>query len=522
MSSQLNPKQKTKLRNLFKNYPYFARNFLNIKPKSGLMKKFIFNEAQWKIHKAAEDQLRRTGKIRLIILKPRQVGTSTYIQGRIYHKTAYNPGQSGFILTHKDGATNNLFNMAKRFHKSVPSEIRPEIQKSNSKELVFAELDGGYRVGTAGSADVGRSDTLQYFHGSEVAFWKNTDSIMTGVLEAVADLPGTEIYLESTANGLGNMFHKEVQKAIAGESEYELVFIPWFDIDEYEDAPPADFVPTESENEIIDLYLQHLPKERQIGKLSWRRRKIQKLDGLWKFKQEYPSNADEAFQTSGNSLVKAEDIMRARQCNAKDPHAPLVFGVDPARDGDRSTIVFRRGREVPIYYKFEEMDSMRLAGILGRLIDRHKPVMVNCDTAYGWGTIDRLIEMGYDEYCQINGIHFNNSAVENDVYINIRAEMWCNVRDWLKRADINIPDENELHSDLTAVPDIRHTSDSLIKLISKDKIIEDYGRSPDLGDGLALTLALPVKNTRPKTHQRIEKPKGSPAPWKNRQRNQRR
>ena len=510
MSSKLAPKHKERLRRLVTDYPYFARNMMKIKDKTGKSIPFLFNEGQHIIHSKVEAQLASDGWVRAIILKPRQIGTSTYTEGRFYHKTGYQKGKSAFILTHEDRATSNLFNMAKRFHNSVPESLRPKTAKSNAKELVFEELDGGYRVGTAGSGNVARSDTIQYFHGSEVAMWKNTDEIMTGALETVPDMRDTEIILESTAKGIGNMFHTECMKALRGESEYILIFIPWFIIEEYEDKN-VDIEPTEEEEEIISLFFPELPRERQLGKISWRRRKIIKLGRLWKFRQEYPSTVDEAFQTSGDSLIRAEDILRARGCKRKDKNAPLIMGVDPARDGgDRSVIMFRQGREVPHYYKFDDMDQMRLAGILAKLIDQHKPAAVNIDVAHGYGTIDRLNEMGYSG---VNGIHFSRKAIESDIYRNVRAEMWCNMREWFMKDDINIPDKDELHADLTSVPDIKHTSDGTIRLVSKEKIKEEYKRSPDLGDALALTFAVPVSR---KDFKQKPKVVSSGAKWKRR------
>ncbi len=78
--------------------------------------------------------------------------------------------------------------------------------------MVFDALDSGYRVGTAGTEGVGRSETIQYFHGSEVAYWKNADSHMSGILQAVPEEDGTEIILESTANGIGGLFYPAFPK----------------------------------------------------------------------------------------------------------------------------------------------------------------------------------------------------------------------------------------------------------------------------------------------------------------------
>lgn len=491
------------------NFPYFAENILKIKDKAGTISPFRFNRAQEYINNKLEEQKRLTGKVRAIIVKARQMGSSTYIEGRFYHKATRNKGKSIFILTHEGESTKKLFEMAKRYHENVPEPLRPRTKNSNAKELIFEDLDSQYFVGTAGNADVGRGGTVQYFHGSEVAFWKNTDSIVTGVLQSVPDMPNTEIILESTANGVGNMFYRMSIEAAKKDSDYQLIFIPWFWMIEYESEYKEDIVITQDEELFIETYLKDLDQNQVKRKIAWRRKKLKELGKEWKFKQEYPSTFTEAFQVSGDSLVSVEHIVKARQCTKTDKSAPMIVGVDPARSGDRTVIAFRRGREMPHYYAFEDMDEMRLAGILANIIDKHNPAAVNFDVAYGYGTIDRLREMGYNN---INGIHFGEKALESDIYRNIRAEMWCNMGKWIEQDDVNIPDDDELHADLTSVPDIQYTSDGTIKLISKDKIKEAYGKSPDIGDALALTFAIPV-NPAQKT-KRITKGASSSVKWK--------
>ena len=105
---------------------------------------------------------------------------------------------------------------------------------ANASELRFDALDSGYKVGTAGTRGVGRSATLQLLHGSEVAFWPHRRRRhAAGVLQAVADEPGTEVILESTANGVGNLFHQMWRDAETGASDYIAVFVPWFWQEEY-------------------------------------------------------------------------------------------------------------------------------------------------------------------------------------------------------------------------------------------------------------------------------------------------
>ncbi len=113
---------------------------------------------------------------------------------RFYHRATAARGLRVFILTHEEQATQNLFEMVERFHDHCRRRCSPRPASANAKELYFDALDSGYKVGTAGTKGVGRSATIQLFHGSEVAFWPHAETHAAGVLQAVPDEPGTEMH----------------------------------------------------------------------------------------------------------------------------------------------------------------------------------------------------------------------------------------------------------------------------------------------------------------------------------------
>lgn len=467
--------------------PYFAAEApLMIKPKTGQPMPLKLNNAQRMLHDMLEKQREEKGFVRALVLKGRQQGISTYINARFYHHTRRG-GVNTFILSHEASTTDKLFKMVKRFHENVHDSLRPETTASNRKELIFSDIDSEYFVGTAGNKNVGRGGTVQRFHGSEAHFWENTDEIEAGVMESVAFDKDTEIILESTANGMSGMFYEKCMNALDGKGDYILCFIPWFVQEEYRRPVPAGFTLTEEEEELKEVY--KIDNEQ----IAWRRFKIDNAkNGLKQFQQEYPCNVMEAFQTSGEGLIDPEKIVSARKCAVKDVQAPLIFGVDPARTGgDKTVIVFRRGREVPVIMKWDKMNSMRLAGIVARLIDKYMPDRVFIDVGYGYGTIDRLKEMNYGKF--VEGVNFGSRADQAELYANKRAEMWIEMRDWIHEGDVNIPDDETLHADLAIMPDFLTTSNGKMQLIGKDKIRKEYHRSPDVGDALALTFAAPVR-----------------------------
>lgn len=476
------------------NYEYFAKEALKIKNKLGEMIPFEFNRAQKFIHAKLEEQKASLGYIRALLLKGRQQGASTYVGGRYYHKATRLEGKSVFILSHEAKTTAKLFGMVKRYQDNIAGPLRPQTGTSNVQSLVFSALNSDYTVGTAGNADVGRGGTVQFFHGSEVAFWQNTEDLQKGALQSVADMPGTEIILESTANGMANMFYRKCMDALAGIGDYILIFIPWFWQDEYERNVAPDFVPTTEEEAYMLENLQEFPEERQLRKISWRRAKIIDLKSEWEFKQEYPANPIEAFQTSGEPLISPKDVLAARKRTVTSQMAPLIVGVDPSLGGkDKTVVAFRRGREFTKYYRYDRSKPMELAGKLAHIIDTEKPAKMFIDFGAGEGTIDRLIELGYNKV--VTGVYFAETPIQPDRFLNKRAEILIAVRDWIQDDIVSIPDDDLVHADLLAIPREIQGSNKKLQIVAKDKIKKSYGRSPDIFDAIALTFAYPVNLT---------------------------
>lgn len=485
MNAVLKSETLNALRQLSSNFELYAEKALKVRSKSGRIAPLRLNRAQRYLHERLEEQRARTGKVRALVLKGRQQGCSTYTEGRFFWRTVWDRGIRTFILTHEEAASANLFEMAQRFFEHLPEELKPSVNAQNAKELLFKALDSGYKVGTAGNKAAGRSSTIQLFHGSEVAYWPNAEEHAAGILQTIADAPGTEIILESTANGIGNYFHRQWQIAERGESQFITVFIPWFWQEEYA-ASTDGFAPTSDELDYQNTY------GLTLAQLAWRRGKVAEL-GESKFRQEYPANAVEAFQTSGDDpLIKPEHILKARQDKAAQEHGPLIVGVDPARFGDdRTSIVQRRGRVAFGLVSYRKKDTMEVAGIVARLIKADNPARVFVDVGgLGAGVVDRLKELGYE---QVEGVNAGEKALEDDKYTNRRAEMWGTMRDWLKETPCRIPDSDSLHGDLIG-PSYKFDSNSRLVIEKKEDMKKRGLASPDEADALALTFAAPVSS----------------------------
>ena len=476
---------------ILRNLPSFAKNFLKIRTKSGRIEPFILNRAQEYIHDRLEIQKQNTGKVRALVLKGRQQGCSTYVQARDFHIVSTNEGMKAFILTHDAEATKNLFEMTKRYYEGLPEGLIPEPDTSSAKELKFNSLNSSYAVGTAGNKSVGRSQTIQIFHGSEVAYWPHAEEHAKGILQAVSNEPGTEIILESTANGIGNYFYNMWMAAISGQSDFQAIFIPWYWQPEYRlplDSGVA-FVLSEEEQGLLE---RHRDNGLTEAHLLWRRKKLKEFSNDYDtsvelFNVEYPMTALDAFRNPvADRFIKADMVNRARK-NKVQSESPLVIGIDPAiSDHDRTAIIRRKGRLAYDSETHFNLNTMELVGLIRRIIDKERPSKVCIDCiGIGAGIVDRLVEIGYD---MVEGVNVARSANDKDKFRNLRAELWHDMREWFaQELPVQIPDSDELLGDLTSLG-YKYDSSARLVLESKDDLRKRGMKSPDTADSLALTF----------------------------------
>lgn len=496
-------------------FEFFALTCLKIRTKSGEISPFRLNRAQRTLHAKLEAQRKKTGRVRAIVLKARQTGISTYIQARFYWRLwGSRLALRAFILTHEDAATVNLFGMAQRFQDLMPPHMRPKTKAANAKELIFAANDCGYQVATAGGKEVGRSATIQLFHGSESAFWPNAEDHVVSVLStALSKAAGTEAILESTGNGIGNVFYRLAMEAVRGNSEFEAIFVPWFWDDEYREPCPASFEHTVSEE--WNDYGARL--ELDWEQVFWAYNKNKTLAQSMsldpekicpKFRQEFASTVDDCFQTTGNSFIPGDRVLAARKpAEAIIGRGPIILGIDPARDRDKVGIVDRCGRRLGqrVCAAWEpDGDVTFLAQKIAAEINRIGPDMVNIDVGnVGAALYDMLVQMGFGDI--LNPINFGSAPVGKGptgdrMYLNRRAEMWDLMRDWFETpGGVQVPDDDGFHADVTAPiwgsSETRYNTANSLQLEEKTKIIARLGHSPDKGDAAALTFAVPVAAT---------------------------
>lgn len=315
-----------------------------IKNKQGKLQTLTLNNTQKIVHRLWERMRLRGLPIRITVLKYRQGGISTYIDGRLFLDTAFRKGITTWKVSHSEGSVANLFGMSRLAYNYLPAELRPSSQYSNKYELVFQKdrvktgedgLNSQVLTLPAKSVEGTRSFTVHNAHCSEVAFWPEGDKLYTALLSAIPNSPNTVVVSETTANGEGNFFYAQFTdlikranidyhpKAIAsGEAiaaaeryidqmtpgQFLPIFLPWTLEPDCWLEPPPNFEPSKSEKELMNDY------GLDIGQVFWRRTRVENdyrgREEL--FQQEFPLTVEEAFIRSGNPRFDL-DVIRAMQ-----------------------------------------------------------------------------------------------------------------------------------------------------------------------------------------------------------------
>jgi len=188
----------------------------------------------------------------------------------------------------------------------------------------------------------------------------------------------------------------------------------------------------------------------------------------------------------------------AARRKAQPQAGPVVLGVDVARYGDDSTVVYVRqgldGRSVG-WFEWTEQSTVRTAHRIAELAAKYRPALIAVDEGgVGGGVVDQLLTMRTPH---VVGVQFGGKPyglTPGVKFMNRRAELWWQLREWLRRGGA-IPLDDGLVEELSTVcqkrPKAEASADKVL-LESKAEIKARGGRSPNIADALALTFAVPV------------------------------
>ena len=184
---------------------------------------------------------------------------------------------------------------------------------------MYNEVMGStFYIGTAGALRTGRGSTINNLHASEIAFYKDAGTLMTGLLQSVPK--DGKVILESTANGVGNYLHREWKKAETGDGAYKGHFFSWAEDKSYQTPIARDFKMTPAEvEELVDFDLTR-------EQIAWKREKVKEFSTIEEFNQEYPITPNTAFISSGSPVFNLPALNVLLNASTKPKYSGNLIG----------------------------------------------------------------------------------------------------------------------------------------------------------------------------------------------------
>ena len=285
---------------------------------------FRLNAAQRRLVEALEAQRRDGLPIRMIILKARQWGCSTLVQIyfawiQIVHRRNWN----SLICAHVKDTSSTIRGMYTCLLENYPVTYWPEESKPEFKPFermtnirVIPGRGCRLTIRSCENQDATRGQDYAMAHLSEVAFWRDSDhhsplDLVRSVGSGILRRPLTVVVLESTANGVGNFFHREWLRAVEGKSDKTPFFVPWFEI-EHNVEPVRSVAELWASLDAEERALWTANEQITLEAMAWYHRKRSEYADLRAMKAEFPSSPEEAFTTTGFNVFSSEAVERLR------------------------------------------------------------------------------------------------------------------------------------------------------------------------------------------------------------------
>jgi len=407
-----------KLKVILKNFPLFAVKLLKIQTKEKQLVPFKLRKGQTRIWKAVEKCIKENKPIRIIILKARQIGSSTFCEALVFWFTVTIPNTRTLIIADEQIRAEALFRISKLFYEHLDDDIegfKPTVSTDNKKMMIFDKMGSQFVIEMATKIKGGRTYTIHNIHSSETAFYPRAEELFTATLPSVPIAPNTCIILESTSAGYGGYFHNEWKRAVKGESDFIPIFIAWYDWEDYELIPPDNMRRTNGEIKLQEKVREFSGVELTKKQLYWRRVMVRNMgrDGEQTFQREFPSTPDEAFLAESTLYFPAEVL---ELTTTQEPKKGILY---KAYTHIKPVYKFKEDprESLKVWYEPEKDDK-------GNPINRY---VVGVDTASGTAEDFSVVEI-LDKKNMRQCAEYRNNRVHSDQLATIVEDLarWYN------------------------------------------------------------------------------------------------
>jgi hypothetical protein len=314
---------------------YYLENYHCIRDEHGNWKSFFpWFEYQEILYEAIEEEWAENGYCKIIVLKPRQSGISTWTAASMFHRTIFSPHMYTMLVGQNHETSEHIYGMSMNAYDALPWWMRPEyMYKTKGDEIVFQREDENMRTVNPGLGSIlkcsnaqkmsgvaiGRS--LQSFHGSECSRWPD-DGMFEADIKPSMNARDQYAILESTGYGRQGFFYEHWRGSMEGETGYRAVFIPVYRSRKY--YLPFNKKSPEKNKALRDAFTLHADEEKfnarvvkeekfSIPKEFWnfhRRglRAAKSSNAKAGFIESYPLTPAQAFQASGLCAFDREEL----------------------------------------------------------------------------------------------------------------------------------------------------------------------------------------------------------------------
>ena len=220
-----------------------------------------------------------------IVLACRQSGKSISACAYLLWTALFNPEQTIAVLANKGATAREMLSRITLMLENIPFFLQPGCKALNKSSIEFSNNSRLIAAATSGSSIRGMSVNLLYL--DEFAFVERAAEFYTSTYPVISAGTGTKIIVTSTANGIGNTFHKIWEGAVQGVNEFKSFRVDWWD------------VPGRDE--------------------KWKEQTVANTSQL-QFDQEFGNT----FFGTGDTLINAETLMNLR---AKNPIRTMENGL---------------------------------------------------------------------------------------------------------------------------------------------------------------------------------------------------
>lgn len=316
MTPSLTPAEAAALIRGFTDHEKFCSH-LKIRNKEGLAVPYRTSPGGSKLNRVIEGMRRRMLPVRVVVLKASQVWMTSSASTQMFRQVPFFPGRRGLVLADTELHADLVFSYFRQYMESYAenpygAELNaaiklPALVKDTERWVRWAN-ESSVLVHTAGNVDVARSAPFNWVILSEAGFYRDLGAVMTGLMQRIPNSPDSGLIVESTANGMGGDFYDLCRLAMdpRRRTGWEFLFFAWWEHPEYRLKPDPGFKLMRDELAELQKYNLH------VDQIAWRRRQIETAcEGkIERFRQEFPANPEEAFQSTGRTIFDLKAIAR--------------------------------------------------------------------------------------------------------------------------------------------------------------------------------------------------------------------